>query len=140
MKKLLIINGPNLNLLGIRETELYGEKSLADIITDLRQTFIGFTIDEIQSNSETEIVDVLQHASNNYHGVAINAGAFTHTSVSIRDAVAAINIPVVELHITNTSARELFRATSLISPVCKGTINGFGYFSYHLAVYSLINL
>ena len=134
--KILVINGPNLNLLGKREPEKYGTKSLRDIEDDLRalagqlSTDIAF----FQSNIEGELVDALQKAAEDTDGVILNAGAYTHTSVAVRDAIAAISVPVVEVHVTNPHAREDFRRRSLIAEVCRGSIAGFGAASYYLAL------
>jgi 3-dehydroquinate dehydratase-2 len=130
-----IINGPNLNLLGKREPEIYGTTTLADIERRLKTRFPGVTLDFFQSNSEGGIIDALQKAYTlPIDGIVLNAGAFTHYSYAIRDAIASIKIPVIEVHLSNTHAREEFRHTSVIAPVCKGTIAGFGAASYDLAV------
>jgi len=140
MKKVLIINGANLNLLGVREPEIYGDKSLDEIIAMLQKEFPLCIIDEKRSNIEGEIIEAVQMADNLFDGVVINAGAYTHTSVGIRDAIAAVRVPVIEVHISNVASREFFRSKSLLSSVCKGTISGFGIQSYKLAVYSLLNM
>ena len=129
---ILIINGPNLNLLGKRETKIYGDISFDDYLDSLRMKFPNFTIDVYQSNIEGEIVTCLQ--SELYDGYILNAGGYTHTSVAIRDCIAAISTPVVEVHISNISARESFRHESLLSPVCVGCVFGFGLKSYELAM------
>lgn len=129
--KIAIVNGPNLNLVGIREKEIYGNQSLTSYLDELR----GQTKHELvffQSNIEGEIIDFLQSA--NVEGVIINAGAYTHTSIAIRDCIAAINLPVVEVHISNISSRESFRHTSYLTPVCDGCVFGFGLRSYALAL------
>jgi 3-dehydroquinate dehydratase-2 len=132
MKQILIINGPNLNLLGTRQPQIYGEITFDDVLADLRNKFPNTKIDFLQSNHEGQIIDALQQSSHN--GIVINAGGFTHTSVAIRDAISAIEVPVVEVHISNISARESFRHESLLSSVCQGVIFGFGVKGYELAV------
>jgi 3-dehydroquinate dehydratase-2 len=137
MKRIVVINGPNLNLLGRREPEKYGKESLADIetrLTDLAETR-GATITFFQSNVEGELVTAIQEAAG-ADGIILNAAAYTHTSVAIRDAVAAVATPTVEVHMTNVDAREEFRRLSMIAPVCRGTISGFGWESYRLALES----
>lgn len=133
--RLLIINGPNLNLLGKREPEKYGQESLWDIENSLKQKFSDITFEFFQSNVEGEIVNFIQKAmSGMADGVILNAGGYTHTSVAIRDAVAALKVPVIEVHLTNIQAREEFRHISLLTPVCKGIVAGFGSKGYELAV------
>ena len=132
--KILIINGANLNMLGVRQPEIYGCESFEVYLEALRNRYLGHTIDYYQSNIEGELVDALQHADREYDGVVLNAGGYTHTSVVIRDAIAAISKPVVEVHISQILAREEFRHISLIAPVAVGTITGFGLKSYDLAV------
>ncbi len=129
---ILIINGPNLNLLGKRETKIYGDVSFEEYLETLKQKFPHFTIDVYQSNLEGEIITCLQ--SELYDGYVLNAGGYTHTSVAIRDCIAAISTPVVEVHISNIAARESFRHESLLSPVCVGCVFGFGMKSYELAM------
>lgn len=136
--KILIINGPNLNLLGKREPEVYGSVSFEDYLARLRSEFTGVGIDYFQSNIEGEIIDALQNADGRYAAVILNAGGYTHTSVAIADAVAAIQTPVVEVHITQILAREEFRHVSLIAPVCIGSVIGFGLESYRLGILSII--
>lgn len=140
MRKLLIINGPNLNLIGVREPSVYGTTSIKEYINSLKTMFDGVClIDEYQSNHEGAIIDALQIAGDSgYEAIILNAGGYSHTSVAIRDAIAAIDIPVIEVHISNIFAREDFRHTSVISPVCHGIISGFGLMSYELAIRSLI--
>ena len=136
MNRILVLNGPNLNLLGTREPQIYGYTTMDDVIEDLQSRFSGIEIEYFQSNSEGEIIDKL-HAvgfDSQCIGVALNAGAYTHT-----DAIAAIKTPVVELHISNVHARESIRHTSLISPVCRGVIAGFGVDSYRLAIEAILN-
>jgi 3-dehydroquinate dehydratase-2 len=134
---LIIINGPNLNLLGKREPEIYGSTTFEDYLKDLRKEY-DFSIDYFQSNSEGELVDKLHEVGFSSDGIILNAGAYTHTSVAIADAIKGIKSPVIEVHISNTAAREAFRHTSYIAPVCIGTISGFGLNSYELAVNAFI--
>lgn len=134
----MIINGANLNLLGRRQPEIYGHKSFEDYLGALRARYSEHNIDYYQSNIEGELVDALQCADGKYDGVVLNAGGYTHTSVVLRDAIAAISVPVVEVHISSILAREEFRHISLIAPVAVGSIMGFGMESYRLAVEHLI--
>ena len=133
-----IINGPNLNLVGRREPEVYGNRSLDQYLQELIEQHPQHTIDVVQSNIEGEIVDRLQQVGFDDCGIVLNAGGYTHTSVAIADAVAAITAPVIEVHISNIYSREPFRHKSLLSPVCKGIIAGFGLDSYRLALHSLL--
>ena len=133
-----IINGPNLNLLGTREPEVYGNQSLDQYLAGLSKFYPQHTIDVFQSNIEGEIVDRLQQVGFDECGIVLNAGGYTHTSIAIADAVAAITAPVVEVHISNIYGREPFRRRSLLSPVCKGIIAGFGLDSYRIAVTALL--
>lgn len=137
--KLLIINGPNLNLLGTREPETYGKESFEVYFSKLQFKFRETELSYYQSNIEGELIDRLQQADKEFDGVILNAAAYTHTSIGIGDAVKAISIPVVEVHISNTFARESFRHTSYISANAKGIIIGFGLSSYDLAIHSFIN-
>ena len=132
--KILIINGANLNLLGRRQPEIYGRESFEDYLEALRARYPEHTIDYYQSNIEGEIVDALQRADGIYDGVVLNAGGYTHTSVVIRDAMAAISTPVVEVHISSILSREEFRHVSMLAPAAVGTIMGFGMESYRLAI------
>ncbi len=134
--KILVLNGPNLNLLGQREPELYGSLSLAEIEDRLKAmgNEIGLSVECMQSNHEGELVDAIQNAGANEVGVILNAGAYTHTSVALRDAVAGSQAVVVEVHLTNPHAREEFRHLSLLSEVCAGLVAGFGWESYVLAL------
>ena len=132
-----IINGPNLNLVGKREPEVYGNRSLDQYLQELIEQHPQHTIDVFQSNIEGEIVDRLQQVGFDDCTIILNAGGYTHTSVAIADAVAAITAPVIEVHISNIYSREPFRHKSLLSPVCKGVIAGFGLDSYRLALASL---
>ncbi len=131
-KRILIINGPNLNLLGKRETSVYGDKSFEEYFVDLKKKFAHLELEYFQSNIEGELIDEIQKS--NHHGIILNAGGYTHTSVAIRDAISAVKAPVVEVHISNITARESFRHASMISPVCAGCIFGFGLGSYDLAL------
>ena len=136
--KLLILNGPNLNLLGTREPETYGNKSFEDYFSDLQFKFRNVELSYDQSNIEGELIDKIQEARKTFDGIILNAAAYTHTSVGIGDAVAAIDIPVVEVHISNTFSREEFRHKSYISPNAEGVIVGFGLKSYDLAIQSFL--
>ena len=138
--KILLINGANLNMLGVREPDKYGNVTLNDIensLVSLGNKF-GAEVDTWQSNYEGEIVEKIQQAKGVYDGIIINAGGYTHTSVVIRDALAAVNIPAVEVHMTNIHAREEFRHTSLLSGVCVAQVVGFGDNSYNLALQGLV--
>lgn len=137
--KILIINGPNLNLLGKREPGIYGNESFETYFVKIRAFFPEIDFEYFQSNVEGEIVNKLHDAGFSADGIIINAGAYTHTSVAIRDAISAIKTPVVEVHISNTLTREKFRHKSVIGPVCKGCIMGFGLDSYRLAVLSFLH-
>lgn len=139
-QKILVVNGPNLNLLGIRQPGIYGHSTLSDIISGLASLFPDIEIEHFQSNHEGLIIDKL-HAVGydpDYIGIVLNAGAYTHTSLAIADAIAAISRPVVEVHLSNVFAREEIRHRSLIAPVCRGSISGFGAKSYELAVRALL--
>ena len=141
-KPIYVLNGPNLNLLGSREPEIYGRTTLADIgdMAAAEAKAHGFEVVFRQSNHEGELVEWIQEARDKAAGVIINGGAYTHTSVAIHDALRAVDVPVVEVHLSNTFAREEFRHRSLISPVAKGLIVGFGANSYVLAVDALASL
>jgi 3-dehydroquinate dehydratase-2 len=134
--KVLIINGPNLNLLGKRETEVYGSESFESYFEILQNQFSTMQLTYYQSNIEGELISKLQEVGFSYDGIIINAGAYTHTSIGIADAIKAITTPVVEVHISNTFSRETFRHQSFISPHAKGVIIGFGLKSYELALKS----
>lgn len=141
MKSILIINGPNLNLLGHRQPEIYGHSTLSDIAAELDREFADRArINWFQSNSEGAIIDRLHQAGYReiVDGIILNAGAYTHTSLAIADAIAAIPVPVVEVHLSNIFAREEIRHRSLIAPVCRGSIAGFGADSYRLALLALL--
>lgn len=138
-RKISIIQGPNLNLLGMREPELYGRLTLAQIHEGLEKEFgKEHELTFFQSNHEGAIIDAI-HAAADSHGIVINPGAYTHTSYAIRDAIATIAKPTVEVHLTRLYARESFRHTSLIAPVCIGQLSGFGAYGYHLALLALLN-
>tara|TARA_Y100001968_G_C19164580_1_gene622544 strand:- start:222 stop:668 length:447 start_codon:yes stop_codon:yes gene_type:complete len=139
--KLLLINGPNLNLLGLREPEIYGSKTLASIEKSLHEKSkeIGVKLDCFQSNCEGDIVDKIHDSIEQIDGILINAGALTHTSISIRDALVATSIPYVELHLSNTHAREGFREKSFLAYHAVGIVSGFGDKSYDLAMDGLVN-
>ena len=136
MKRITIINGPNLNLLGKREPNVYGNQSFENFFSDLQKKYPDLELKYLQSNVEGVIIDYLQQESDK-DGIILNAAGYTHTSVSIADAVKAIEIPVIEVHISNIFAREEFRHTSLIAPYCKGSIIGFGLRGYELAIEAL---
>jgi len=140
MKKLLIINGPNLNLLGKREPEIYGNQSFEAYLKSLQQKYSNANIQYFQSNVEGELINALHKAEDDYEGIVLNAGGYTHTSIALSDAVAAINIPVVEVHISNPAAREPFRHTSYLAKNVAGSISGFGFKSYDLAIKWMLNL
>ena len=132
--KILIINGPNLNRLGLREPDVYGKETLQQINDKLTEYSRNIDIDFFQSNHEGELVDRLQKAVDKYQGIILNAGALTHYSYALRDAIASIPVPVIEVHLSNIHSREDFRKQSVIAPVCAGSISGFGKYSYFLAV------
>ena len=134
--RLHIINGPNLNNIGIREPNIYGNISFSNYFNNLKREFPEIDFTYSHSHIESDIVDTLHNTANSCDGIILNAGAYSHTSIAIRDAVAAISIPVVMVHISNVYAREPFRNKNLIAPVCKGIITGFGINSYKIATYS----
>lgn len=138
MKKIIIVNGPNLNLLGVREPDVYGSQTFEDYLAQLRQSFPDLQIDYYQSNVEGELINKIQEVGFSYDGIILNAGGYSHTSVAIHDAIAAVAAPVVEVHISNIFAREEYRHHSLISPVAKGIICGLGLPGYRLAVEYLL--
>jgi 3-dehydroquinate dehydratase-2 len=140
--RFLVVHGPNLNLLGTREPEVYGSTTLAEIDERLRAAAAdgGHTVESYQSNHEGELIDKLQEARSGFDGVLLNPGGFTHTSVALRDAVQALDVPVVECHLSNIYAREDFRQRSMVSGVCAGVISGFGVASYLLGLLALVAL
>lgn len=137
MKKILVLNGPNLNLLGVREKSIYGDQSFEEYFKSLKERFADVDLSYFQSNSEGTIIDKLHEVGFDFDGIVLNAGAYTHTSVAIGDAIAAIKTPVVEVHISNVHQREAFRHHSYLSKNCKGVILGFGLDSYRLGIESL---
>ena len=142
MIRILFLNGPNLNLLGKREPEIYGKTTLPDIEAKVRDKAKagGAEVDFRQTNSEGELVDWIQQAKGKFACIVLNAAAYTHTSVALRDAISAVEIPTIEVHLSNVHAREEFRQKSLIAGVCKGQITGFGAHSYVLAVEAALNV
>lgn len=140
MKKILVINGPNLNMLGTREPDVYGTLTLDAINTRIASEaeVMRIEVEFVQSNSEGEIIDAIHSAEGDAHGIILNAGAYTHYSYAIRDAVSAVSVPCVEVHLSNVYARDEFRCTSVIAPVCMGQISGFGILSYLLAMRVLV--
>jgi len=140
--KILFINGPNLNLLGQREPEIYGRKTLAEIEAEVRKraTNVGSKVEFKQSNLEGELVNWIQAAKGKFDVVVLNAAAYTHTSVALRDAISAVGVPTIEIHLSNVHTRESFRKKSLIAPVCVGQIAGFGANSYILALEAAVNI
>lgn len=140
-KQILVLNGPNLNMLGTREPEIYGSKTLDDVAKECQEVAADFdmTVEFKQSNNESELVDWIQQARDEYSGIIINAGAYTHTSVAIRDALLNLDIPIIEVHISNIFKREEFRHHSYISDVAEGMICGLGTKGYSLAVQALAN-
>lgn len=138
MKKIQIINGPNLNLLGKREPTVYGNASFEGYLGELRARYPMCEIDYYQSNIEGEMINKIHETGFTYDGIVLNAGAYTHTSIALHDAIKAVATPVVEVHISNVHAREPFRHVSMISAACKGVVLGFGFDSYRLAVEALV--
>ena len=138
MKKIQIINGPNLNLLGKREPTVYGNSSFEDYLDTLRARYPQCEIAYYQSNVEGEMINKIHEVGFTYDGIVLNAGAYTHTSIALHDAIKAVTTPVVEVHISNVHARESFRHASMLSAACKGVILGFGLDSYRLAVESFL--
>jgi 3-dehydroquinate dehydratase-2 len=137
--KIQIINGPNLNLLGVREKSIYGNTNFDTYLEELRKRYANITINYYQSNVEGEIINKLHEIGFTYDGIVLNAGAYTHTSIAIADAIAAINTTVIEVHISNVHKREEFRHTSMLAANCKGVIAGFGMDSYRLAIENLVS-
>lgn len=138
--KLLILNGPNLNLLGVREKSVYGSRSFEDYFEELKTAFPDLDLEYFQSNTEGALIDKLHEVGFSYQGILFNAGAYTHTSVALMDAISAITTPVVEIHISNVFAREAFRHKSLLAGKCLGSISGFGLESYRLALQYFLSL
>ncbi len=140
--KILFLNGPNLNLLGVREPGIYGHSSLADIEARVRDRAakLGVEIEFRQSNSEGELVGWIQSAAGQHNVIVLNAAAYTHTSIALRDAIGAVGVPTIEIHLSNIQAREEFRQQSMIAPVCVGQISGFGAESYLLGLEAAVNL
>ncbi len=140
--KIAVIQGPNLNMLGVREQQLYGPMKLEQIHAQMKEvaTQNGIETEFFQSNLEGEIVDKIQECYGEAHGIIINAAAYTHTSIAIRDAIAAVNIPTIEVHISNIHRREEFRQKNMIAPVCASSIVGFGPFGYHLAMMGMLQI
>jgi 3-dehydroquinate dehydratase II len=136
--RILIINGPNLNLVGKRQTEYYGQVNFDHFLSQLKKKYKKVQIEYSQSNREGDIIDFIHKADDHFDGVILNAGAYTHTSIAIADAIQAVSVPVVEVHISNIYAREQFRHTSYTAPYCKGIIAGFGLMSYQLALESFL--
>lgn len=137
-KRILILNGPNLNLLGKRDPEVYGDKSFEDYFVELQSGFQQVELNYFQSNLEGELINKIQ--TSEVDGIILNAGGYTHTSVAIRDAISAVDTPVVEVHISNIAARESFRHESMLSPVCAGCVFGFGIKGYEIAIEALIRI
>lgn len=137
--RIQIINGPNLNLLGVREPEIYGKRAWEDYLKELRTRYPKVRIDYYQSNLEGEIINKIQEVGFDRDGIVLNAGAYTHTSIAILDAIKSVTAPTVEVHISNVHQREEFRRMSLISPGCMGVVSGFGLDSYRLALEALID-
>ena len=137
MKKILILNGPNLNLLGVREPGIYGSSSFDSDLPVLRERFPDMEIEYFQSNIEGVMIDKMQEVGFSYDGIVLNAGAYTHTSVALHDCIRSLRCPVIEVHISNVHTREEFRHKSLISSACRGVICGFGLDSYRLALSAL---
>lgn len=135
--RIQIINGPNLNLLGIREPNIYGSSPFEEYLKDLRALYSGIEISYFQSNIEGEIIDKIQETGFSFDGILLNAGGYTHTSVAIHDAIKSVTVPVIEIHISNVYSREEFRQLSLIAKACKGVISGFGTDSYRLGIEAL---
>lgn len=140
--KIVVIQGPNLNMLGIREQNIYGPMKLEQIHAQMKEvaTQNGVEIEFFQSNLEGEIVDKIQECYGEAHGLIINAAAYTHTSIAIRDAIAAVNLPTIEVHISNIHRREEFRQKNMIAPVCTSSVVGFGPFGYHLAMMGMLQI
>ena len=132
--KLIIINGPNLNILGIREKEIYGETSFEEYFKSLKNKFRNINLEYFQSNHEGELIEKIQEIGFSYDGIIINGGGFTHTSIALRDAIASVSTPAIEVHISNILSREDFRKKSYLSDVCEGIISGLGLMGYEYAI------
>ena len=137
--QILLLNGPNLNLLGVREPEVYGKETFTDYFRQLKNKYPSVDISCFQSNVEGALIDKIHEVGFSYDGIILNAGAYTHTSIALADAIAAVKAPVVEVHISNTARQETFRHVSYLTAVCRGVIMGFGLKSYELALLALIN-
>ncbi len=138
MKRIQIINGPNLNLLGKREPEIYGNQSFNDYFIQLQHQYPGVELFYLQTNTEGFIIDKIHEVGFDFDGIVLNAGAYTHTSIAIADAIKSVTVPVIEVHISNVFKREAYRHHSFLSEACKGCIIGFGFDSYRLALESLL--
>lgn len=140
--KIVVIQGPNLNMLGVREQQIYGSMKLEQIHAQMQEfaNQSGMEIEFFQSNLEGEIVDKIQECYGEANGIIINAAAYTHTSIAIRDAISAVNLPTIEVHISNIHRREEFRKTNMIAPVCTSSVVGFGPFGYHLAMVGMVQI
>ena len=140
MTRILVINGPNLNLLGLREPQVYGHETLADIVHDLRSYAAdrGVELSDFQSNSEGELVSAIHASRETVDGIILNAGAYTHYSIALRDAISGVALPVVETHLSNVHSREAFRHETVLAPVCLGVVAGFGRHSYFVALEALL--
>jgi len=140
--KIVVIQGPNLNMLGVREQNIYGPMKLEQIHAQMKEvaTQNGVEIEFFQSNLEGELVDKIQECYGDAHGIIINAAAYTHTSIAIRDAISAVNLPAIEVHISNINRREEFRKENMIAPVCTSSVVGFGPFGYHLAMMGMLQI
>lgn len=136
--KILIINGPNLNLLGVREPEVYGKETFTDYLEKLKAKYPVVDISYYQSNIEGELIDKIHEVGFSYDGIILNAGAYTHTSIALADAISGVKTPVIEVHISNTARREAFRHVSFLTAVCRGVIMGFGLTSYELALQAFL--
>lgn len=136
--KLLILNGPNLNLLGKREVDIYGHQTFESYFAQLKDKYSNVDLHYFQSNSEGLLIDKIHEVGFSYDGIVFNAGAYTHTSIALADAISAVSTPVIEVHLSNIYKRETFRHHSYLSPVCIGSIAGFGLYSYNLALEALI--
>jgi 3-dehydroquinate dehydratase-2 len=136
---ILIVNGPNLNLLGVREPDTYGKQSFDEYLSILQKKYFQAKIDYFQSNIEGELINKIHEYGFSADGIVLNAGAYTHTSVALADAISSVKTPVIEVHISNVFKREEFRHHSFLSPVCKGVISGFGMNSYRLAIEAFLN-